>query len=240
MSPDRRPEYSLHPEGLTPNQETLLSKVFDIGAVQIKPSTWKMHEKFPDAPLAPMYTDFRMLRSDAEIKGIATDVYVSLVLKGLSFDLIADVPTAITPVVSSVCDRLQVGQRTPRLDRKNYGSGRKIDGLKEGEDDGKTVVVVDDLINFGDSKREAIEILEEGGLVVSDIVVLLDYNFLNGELISRDGLKSYKIHSAFSVEQMLEFYLRIGKINRNQHQIAKTGIEELRSYVRAHPQVGSV
>lgn len=238
MTTETRPEQNLHPEGLTPNQETLLTKVFEMGAIKIESTRWKMHEKFPDAPLAPMYTDFRMLRSDPETKGIATDVYVSLILKGLSFDLIADVPTAITPVVSSVCDRLQIGQRTPRLDKKNYGPGKKIDGFKEREDEGKTVVLVDDLVNFGDSKRDAIEILEEGGLVVSDVVVLLDYGFLeNSVLISNDGEKSYEVHSAFSVEQMLDFYLRTGKITGEQYQIARTGIEELREYVRSHPQV---
>lgn len=239
MSPDRRPEYNLHPEGLTPNQETLLVKVFEMGAIRIEPTSWKMHKDFPDAPPAPMYSDFRMLRRDPNVKKVAVDVYVDI-LKGLDYDLLADAPTAITPIVASLSDTLSIGQITPRLDKKDYGPGQKIDGLLS-EDVGKTAVLVDDLVNFGSSKREAIEILEAEGIGVSDIVVLLDYGFLEANILnSGDGERSYEVHSAFSVEQMLEFYLRRGKITIDQYKVARTGIEELRSYVRSHPQVGSV
>src|SRR5690348_5683602 len=64
----------------------------------------KLHQSKPDAPLSPFYLDLRMLRSYPRgIKATAVKLLRELVTHNApSANLLADVPTAITPIVSSL------------------------------------------------------------------------------------------------------------------------------------------
>ena len=159
-------------EDLTEREERLLTQLFNIGAVKFGNFKLVLNEKDPKAPLSPVYFDLRLLRRDIYAKDAAVSVYAEL-LQHLNFDLIADIPTAVTPLVSSLCDRLSIGQITPRTDSKTHGTGSKVDGLLK-EDIGKTVLLIDDLVTHADSKLNAISILETNGMKVRDIVVLID------------------------------------------------------------------
>jgi len=162
----------VHPEGLTEAQEALSTQLFEVGAMKFGNFKLKLHDKNPEAPLSPVYIDLRVLRRFPEAKAAAVRVYEELV-QPLRFDLLADVPTAATPLVSSLSDRLGVGMVTPRTDAKVHGSGAKVDGLLE-SDNGKTAVVVDDLVTRADSKLEAVNVLKDNGVNVTDVVVLID------------------------------------------------------------------
>lgn len=197
-----------HPEGLTYSQETLSSKLFDIGAIKFGAFKLKLHDAHPEAPLSPVYIDLRVLRRFPEAKAAAIDAYQEIV-SPLLFDLLADIPTAATPLVSSLSDRLGLGMITPRIDSKGHGAGAKIDGLQE-SDRGKTVLLVDDLVTKADSKLEAAIILIQNGLVVKDIVVLVDRGQGGKEQLAERGLV---LHCAMSMPQMLDFYTRVGQIS---------------------------
>src|SRR3989344_3812327 len=117
--------------------------------------------KFGDFTLAsglpsPFYVDLRRLRSYPTEKKHVVIAYEEL-LKDLRFELLADVPTAATPLVASLSDRLMVPQITPRMDIKDHGSGAKIDGNYS---TGEIAVVIDDLITTSRSKIAAIDVLE--------------------------------------------------------------------------------
>ncbi len=92
-------------------------------------------------------------------------------MKDLQFDLFADVPTAITPIVSILSHVTGIPMVTPRTDKKTYDSGAQIDGSFS---KGDTAVLIDDLITEGDSKFPAIGVLEGSGVSVKDIIFLVD------------------------------------------------------------------
>src|SRR3989344_4769836 len=100
-----------HPEGLTGEQETLADSLFEIGAIKFGAFRLRLHETYPDAPLSPIYVDLRMLRRFPKEKALAIGQYEQLILP-LRYDLLADIPTAATPIVASLLDRLYVGQVT--------------------------------------------------------------------------------------------------------------------------------
>lgn len=112
----------------------------------------------------------RALRKVPEAKEAAITVYEELV-RPLQFDLLADIPTAAMPLVSSLADRLQVGQITPRTDSKAHGTGTKVDEMLP-ENKGKTAVLIDDLVTHADSNLEAAEILKAQGVNVHDVVLV--------------------------------------------------------------------
>src|SRR5215212_10545558 len=147
--------------------ERLAAAFAETGAVKFGAFRLKMHEERPDAPLAPLYIDMRVLRSFPDQLDIAVGVYRQ-VLDGLSFDLMADVPIASSPFVAILTHLTRVPMVTPR-EVKGHGTGATVEGAFR---PGQTVVVVDDLVTKADSKLEAARRLESQGLRVKDIVVL--------------------------------------------------------------------
>lgn len=215
-----------HPEGLTSTQEGLALQLFDLQAVRFGNFRLKLHDQHPDAPLFPIYMDLRMLRRDPSAKGSAVEAYVELV-SPLEFDLLADVPTAATPIVSSLSGRLRVGMITPRTDSKGHGTGAKIDGLLD-KDKGKKAVLIDDLVTRADSKIEAAEVLVAQGITVEDVVVLIDREQGGKGQLEQKGLK---LHSAFTMQQLLNLYRRTGKINESQYQDTIQRIQALNNFL---------
>ncbi len=211
---------------LTPAQQDLSAELFNIGAIRFGDFKLKLHDQHPEAPLSPVYIDLRILRRFPDAKMAAVDVYEELV-RPLKFDLLADIPTAVTPLVSSLADRLAVGMVTPRTDNKSHGSGAKIDGALE-EDKGKVAVLIDDLVTRADSKLEAAAVLRTHPIGVKDMVVLIDR-----EQGGRQQLESlgYDLHAALTMNRMLEFYASAGSITSAVYDDAVKRIDTLNKFL---------
>lgn len=200
--------YSIAPS-LTEKQKKLCMALFNVGAVCFGNFKLKLHERFPDAPLSPDYINLRILQRFPEVKKMAIISYLEL-LKPLEFDLLAGIPIAAVAFTSSISDSLKIGMVTPRISEKNHGSGAKADGFLE-SDKGKRVVLIDDLITSADSKFEAIKILEQLGLKVIDVVVLIDREQEGARELIKKG---YCLHAAMKRSQMLNYYLEEKIITR--------------------------
>lgn len=88
----------------------------------------------------------------------------------------------------------------PRKESKGYGTDQPVEGLYQA---GETAVVLDDLITTGGSKIEAIRKLEQKGLIVQDIVVLIDRSRQAGMELAELG---FKLHSFLSISEIFDFY----------------------------------
>lgn len=197
-----------HPEGLTEAKEEFALSLFAIGAIKFGAFRLKLHETNPDAPLSPIYINLRLLQSYpyAIDKAVATIEEMS---KNLQFDLYAGIPEAAIPMVAVLSNKNRKPMITPRPP-KTHGIGGGIDGNYE---PGQTVLVIDDLVTKADSKLEAIKSLEDKSLVVKDIVVLVDREQGGPRQLTDQG---YSLHSAFKLSQLLNFYLRVGKIDEEK------------------------
>lgn len=216
-----------HPEGLTSFQESLVIQLYDTGLVKFGDFRLKLHDKSPEAPLSPVYIDLRILRRFPGAKSAAVDVYQELV-RPLEFDLLADIPTAATPLVSSLSDRLGVGMVTPRTDAKIHGSGAKVDGLLA-SDMGKVAVLIDDLVTRAESKLEAVTILNGAGIRVKDVVVLIEREQGGRQQLAD---KNLSLHAALTMNRMLDFYVRVGKLSLEKYRDTIQRLESLNKYLR--------
>ena len=99
-------------------------------------------------------------------------------------------------------------------------SGAKIDGAFA---EGQTVLLIDDLITGANSKFESIKTLEDHSLVVKDVVVLVDREQGGGDQLKKAG---YTLHSAMKLSELMDYYLRQGKISDEKY-------EEVSSYIKA-------
>lgn len=198
---------------LTQSQEELASCILELGAVKFGAFRLKLHEREPDAPLSPLYIDLRLLRSRPTALQLVARVYYEL-SRGLQFDCIADIPTAATPFVALLSVLSSRPMISPRMDRKEHGSGAQIDGLYS---KGQTVLVVDDLITKAESKLEAVSVLAMNGLLVRDIVVLVDREQGGAAELKRRG---YSCRSAITITQLLDFYKSTKQISADHYRAA--------------------
>jgi len=182
---------------------TLAQRLHGLGAVQFGTFTLK------DGSTSPVYLDLRLLISDPAVLAYAAQAYARL-LTELTFDRIAAIPYAGLPIGTAVA--LATGQPMifPRRDVKGYGTGKAIEGRFEA---GETAVVVDDVISSGGSKREAIAPLETAGLVVRDVVVLVDRQGGGREDLAAAG---YQLHSVTTLAEIAQELAELGQITATE------------------------
>ncbi len=184
--------------------EHLIQSLFEIGAVKFGQFQLK------SGMLSPFYLDLRVLVSHPRVLGQTAQAFAGL-LAGLSFDCIAAIPYAALPIGTAIALEMDRPLIYPRREKKEYGTGRTIEGeFKPGE----VAVVVDDVITTGASKIEAIEPLIAGGLVVRDIVVLVDREQQGAADLAARG---YRVHAVFKVTEMMRVLSDTGKISPGQY-----------------------
>ncbi len=189
----------------------LADMLFEIGAVKFGAFRIKLHETQPDAPLSPIYLNFRLLRSYPEVLGFTAELLLKLAAP-LKFDVLADIPTGVTPIVSVMTYLGKYPMISPRQSAKAYGLGVAIDGeYKEGQ----RVLLVDDVISAGDSKFEAIEKLQKAGLVVKDLLVVVDRQQGGAAGLREKGFRPY---SVATIGQLLDRYRETGAIDEDRYQ----------------------
>jgi uridine monophosphate synthetase len=173
--------------------------LFSAGVIRFGAFRLKLHDRDPDAPLSPFYIDLRLVRSYPDLRDRVTDLFIGL-MSGLKFDVIADVPTAGTPLAAIVAHKMRMPMITPRLGGKQHGSNARVDGAYSA---GQTAIVLDDLVTHSESKLEAVQILVEQGLVVNDVVVLIDREQGGVQALQAAGLQC---HAAFRLSELLNTY----------------------------------
>ncbi|MBI3939881.1 MAG: hypothetical protein HY315_03530 [Acidobacteria bacterium] len=187
--------------------------LFQIGAVKFGPPLFrlKLHESQPDAPLSPIYVNLRIIRSYPQVLKETVDLYLALA-SGLDFDVIADVPTASTPIATLMCSHLNLPMVSPRLDARTHGMTTRIDGAWH---PGQKCLLVDDLITRSHSKLEAIRSLEENGLKVSSVIVLIDRQQGGVEELNKQG---YPCVFAYRLVDLLDGYRSSRLITEEQYR----------------------
>ena len=190
-------------------QRALASALFEIGAVKFGAFRLKLHDKKPDAPLSPIYIDLRLLRSFPKTMGVAAGAYAHIA-QALKFDCYADVPTAATPLTAVLAYMTGIPMISPRIEKKEHGTGSSIDGSFR---QGQVALLVDDLITQAESKLEVIGALENNGIVVRDVVVLVDREQGGIRELKNRG---YGCWAVLKLGSILTFYKDEGMITEEQ------------------------
>jgi uridine monophosphate synthetase len=146
------------------------------------------------------------------------DAYLPI-LSILQFSRIAGLPYAAIPIASVISLAGNYPMIYPRKEAKTYGTKAEIEGEYHA---GETVVVIDDLATTGGSKFEAIEKLTAAGLVVKDVVVLVDRQSGAKESLEQAG---YNLHAVLTITQLLDYWEENGKVSKEK-------IEETRAFLK--------
>jgi uridine monophosphate synthetase len=179
---------------------TLIQRLFEIGAIRFGDFTLKSGMK------SPFYIDLRVVISFPDVLESIGGLMAAEITR-CGADRIAGIPYAGLPlaVAASLAGKLPLIY--PRREEKGYGTKRRIEGLFTA---GERVVLIDDIVTDGASKFEAIEPLEGAGLIVKDLVILIDREQGGRELLAAKG---YTLHSVLTISQCFSTLERTGVVD---------------------------
>ena len=157
---------------------------------------------------SPIYIDLRQIISHPKLLADVAQAYLPL-LSTLQFSRLAGLPYAAIPIATAISLAGNYPMIYPRKEVKAYGTKAQIEGQYQA---GETVVVIDDLATTGGSKFEAIEKLTGAGLVVKDVVVLVDRQSGAKESLEQAG---YSLHAVLTIGELLDYWEQTGKVEKD-------------------------
>jgi len=155
---------------------------------------------------SPIYIDLRQIITYPKLLEQVGAAYLPI-LKGLEFQRLAGLPYAAIPIATAISLQGDFPMIYPRKEFKDYGTKAEIEGEYHA---GETVVVIDDLATTGGSKFEAIEKLTDAGLIVKDVVVLIDRQSGAKESLEQAG---FHLHAVLTITQLLDYLENTGKVD---------------------------
>jgi uridine monophosphate synthetase len=168
---------------------------------------------------SPIYIDLRQIITYPKLLQQIADAYLP-VLRPLSFDRIAGLPYAAIPIATAISLAGNYPMIYPRKEAKTYGTKAEIEGEYHA---GETVAVIDDLATTGGSKFEAIEKLTGVGLVVKDVVVLVDRQSGAKESLAQAG---YAMHAVLTIGQLLDYWEQTGKVGKDKIEATRKFLKQ--------------
>lgn len=177
----------------------LVRRLHELGAVRFGEFVLK------SGVTSPFYVDLRVVISQPEVLARVGELLAAEVRRCRP-DRIAGIPYAGLPLAVAASLASGVPLVYPRREEKLHGTRRRIEGAFH---PGERVVVIDDIVTDGASKLEAIEPLEGAGLVVRDLVVLVDR-----EQGARERLlaKGYRLHAVLTITQCFDELAASGRV----------------------------
>ena len=158
---------------------------------------------------SPFYVDLRPLASDPKIlKRLANYLLDMLPLD--NFDLICGVPYAALPMATAMSLESYLPLIIKRKEAKDYGTKKMIEGIYT---KGQNCLLVEDVITSGKSLLETIPEIEDEGITVSDIVVVLDREQGGKQMLEGKG---YRVHTLFTISEVCKMLKEEGHLTDDE------------------------
>jgi uridine monophosphate synthetase len=188
---------------LTPNQE-LIVQLYDIGCLMFGSYVQASGAVFP------YYIDLRRIISNPQLFHQVLETY-AILTKPLKFNRIAGIPYGSLPTATGLSLKLNRPMIYPRKEVKAHGTRRLVEGQFE---PGETALVIDDVLITGKSVLEGIQKLENSGLRVTDIIVLIDHE---GGVRDKIQAQGYQAHAVFTLSEISKTLYKTGRITETQY-----------------------
>ena len=186
---------------------TIARALIGIGAVGFtvdKPIT------FTSGIKAPVYCDNRRFPfHPAEWRSVIEGFRDVVNENAPAVEVIAGVEAAGIPHSSALGFLMARPSVFIRKKPKDHGTKKRVEG---GSVDGKTVILIEDLVTTGGSSLNAIEALRAEGAIITDAAVIVTYGFPESVQAFSDA--GITLHALTSFPIILEEALALGKISQ--------------------------
>lgn len=196
-------------------EQRIAEKLLQIKAVKLQPNdpfTWASGWN------SPIYCDNRKILSYPNVRDFVKSELSNLVFTEFpDAEAIAGVATAGIPHGALVADLLKMPFVYVRSKPKAHGMGNQIEGHLE---EGKKVLVIEDLISTGKSSMEAIVALREAGAKIEGLCSVFNYGFqVAKDLFEKESIP---MHSLSQYNALLEVALEQKIIEASDMEILQT------------------
>ena len=166
---------------------------------------------------SPFYVDLRPLASDPKILKLLAN-YLLDMLPLDNFDLICGVPYAALPMATAMSLESYLPLIIKRKEAKQYCTKKILEGIYT---PGQNCLLVEDVITSGASLLETIPEIENEGITVSDIVVVLDRQQGGREMLENKG---FRVHSLFTISDVC-------KILKDEGHLTDEEVERINDFL---------
>lgn len=184
-----------------PAARELSAELHRIGAVRFGDFTLK------DGRLSPFYLDLRILVSHPTALARVARAMLHHAA-ALRFERIAGIPYAGLPIAVAMA---LIGERPmiyARKEAKGYGTRRSIEGEYSA---GERALLIDDVITSGGAKLEAVSPFRDAGLVVEDVLVVIDRSGSSGP--ARLAAAGMRLHSLLDAPTLFGLLKEHGRVS---------------------------
>jgi orotate phosphoribosyltransferase len=193
------------------NEKAVAEKLLEIQAIKLnleKPYTWASGWK------SPIYCDNRKTLSFPHIREFIKSEMCNLIFEEFpDAEYLAGVATAGIAWGAMAADQLKLPFIYVRSKPKDHGMGNQIEGFYE---EGKQVLVIEDLISTGKSSLAVIQALKSAGLQIAGLISIFNYGF--DEAADGFAVEGVKTRSLTDYPTLIKLAVEKGTISTAQHK----------------------
>ncbi|AFJ90577.1 orotidine-5'-phosphate decarboxylase [Blattabacterium sp. (Blaberus giganteus)] len=193
-------------------KEQFFLEIYNLGIIKFGNFTLKSGMN------SPIYIDFRPIASRPDLLIKLSDLLIHEVIS-YDFELICGVPYAALPIATTLSLRSKIPLIIKRKENKGYGTERMIEGIYK---IGQNCLIIEDVITSGDSLLKTVIDLEKEGLIIKNIMSILDREQGGIENIRKKG---YNIRTLFRIGEVL-------KILKKKHFLKKKEIHMIQFFFK--------
>ncbi|OEH54601.1 orotate phosphoribosyltransferase [Oceanobacillus sp. E9] len=173
-------------------KKQITKELLDIGAVQINLDTYFT---WTSGLKSPIYCDNRLTMSYPKVRKKIAQAFIHMLEEeSIKPDVIAGCATAGIPHAAWLSDLLNLPMVYVRSKPKVHGKGNQIEGASV---EGKTVLVIEDLISTGGSSIEAAKALQQAGANILAVYSIFTYGLNKSKEAFSQANIAYKSITGF-------------------------------------------
>lgn len=174
-------------------KQALSIELFHIGAIQFG------HFQLKSGQWSPIYINLRKIIAYPQLlRRIAEAMWVST--QHCTYDLICGVPYTALPIATCISLDHNIPMIMRRKEKKDYGTKQSIEGVYQA---GQRCLIIEDVVTSGGSLIETATELQQAGLVVDDVIALIDR-----EQGGRNNLRaSFRFHHLLTLTEIFALLL---------------------------------
>lgn len=192
-----------------PNQ-TLIQSLYHIGAIQFG------EFKLKSGQTSSIYINLRKIISYPAILRTVSDAMWEIT-RDCNYDLVCGVPYTALPIATCLSLDHDIPMVMRRKEKKDYGTKQMIEGVYT---EGQRCLIIEDVITTGGSIIETAHDLEQAGIQIHDLVVLIDREQGGKENLE----KKYRVHSILTLSNILQTLLTSTITSPDERKIIETYI----------------